>query len=307
MRLTFLGTGAGLPSKNRHTQSMVFNFMQELKECWMFDCGEASQHQIMNTTIRPGKIKKIFISHMHGDHILGLIGFLTSRTFLLREDGSNLQIFGPVGIKEYVESNLRMIKAYLSYDIDYVEFDSQQQQVIYEDDKVKVETFLLDHTIESYAFKISFERKKGNLLVDKLKDLGITPGLIYREIKQHETFEFAGKFYNSSDFMTPDSKGKVITILSDTAYFDRLNDFLSGTDILVTESTYLSALDKDLALKHKHMSIEDIYEFRKYNRFDQIYLTHISSRYMYDFLKELQEELDEKNMYIVSDLKEFNI
>ncbi|MDO4814624.1 MAG: ribonuclease Z [Gemella sp.] len=305
MRLTFLGTGAGLPSKNRHTQSMVFNFMQELKECWMFDCGEASQHQIMRTTIRPGKIQKIFISHMHGDHVLGLIGFLSSRTFLLNEDKSNLQIFGPKGIKEYVELNLKMIKAYLAYEVDYVEFDSSE--IIYQDDRVKVETFALNHTIESYAFKISFVNKKGSLLVDKLKDLGIMPGAMYRDIKQNDTFEHEGVVYKSSDFMTADSKGKVITILPDTVYFDEINEFLAGTDVLITESTYLSADDKGLANKHKHLSIEDIYNFRDFNKFDKMYLTHISSRYTYDFVKSLQEELDEKNMYIVNDLQEFDI
>lgn len=305
MRLTFLGTGAGLPSKHRHTQSMVFNFMQELKECWMFDCGEASQHQIMNTTIRPSKIKKIFISHMHGDHILGLIGFLSSRTFLLNEEKSDIQIFGPKGIKDYVEVNLKLIKAYLSYNIDFVEFD--ESGLIYQDEKVSVEITNLSHTIESYAFKITFSNNKGSLLVDKLKELGLMPGQAYREIKLNDTFEFEGKIYKSSDFMTEDSKGKVITIISDTQYFEELNNFLANTNILITESTYLSENDKQLALKHKHLSIGDIYNFEKKNSFDKVYLTHISSRYTYEYIKTLQAELLDRNIYIVNDLQEFDL
>ena len=102
MEVQFLGTGAGLPAKFRNTQSFVFNFMQELKECWMFDCGEATQHQILKTNIKPTKITKIFISHLHADHVLGLIGFLSSRSFLLDTNASKVTIYGPVGIKYFI-------------------------------------------------------------------------------------------------------------------------------------------------------------------------------------------------------------
>ena len=95
MEVQFLGTGAGLPAKFRNTQSFVFDFMQELKECWMFDCGEATQHQILKTNIKPTKIKRIFISHLHADHVLGLIGFLSSRSFLLDKKESEVIIYGP--------------------------------------------------------------------------------------------------------------------------------------------------------------------------------------------------------------------
>ena len=106
MEVQFLGTGAGLPGKFRNTQSFVFNFMQELKECWMFDCGEATQNQILRTNIKPTKITKIFISHLHADHVLGLIGFLSSRSFLLDTKASDVTIYGPVGIKDFIENNL---------------------------------------------------------------------------------------------------------------------------------------------------------------------------------------------------------
>lgn len=75
MNVTFLGTGAGMPSKNRNVTSILLDLRQELNEFWMFDCGEASQHQILHTTVSPRKINKIFITHLHGDHIFGLPGF----------------------------------------------------------------------------------------------------------------------------------------------------------------------------------------------------------------------------------------
>ena len=81
MELQFLGTGAGVPSKMRNVTSIALKLLDEINEVWLFDCGEATQQQILNTNIRPGKIKKIFITHMHGDHIFGLPGLLTSRSF----------------------------------------------------------------------------------------------------------------------------------------------------------------------------------------------------------------------------------
>lgn len=305
MKVTFLGTGAGLPSKYRNTQSLVFNFMQELKESWMFDCGEASQHKIMHTTIKPGKISKIFISHMHGDHVLGLIGFLSSRAFLLNDKSEDITIFGPKGIKEYIEINLKMIRANLTYSINYVEFD--KEGTIYQDERVRVEVFPLQHSLESYAYKIFFADSKGALNVEKLMELGIKPGRLYREIKEQDTFVFEDRVYESKDFLSTSKKGKVIGVLADTVYFDELKNFVSGVDILVTEATYLNAEDRGLAKKHKHLSIEDIERLLENGLPAKTYLTHISSRYSYDYVKEVAESLAERNIIIVNDLDEFEI
>ena len=95
MELQFLGTGAGMPSKMRNTSSAVLNLSAEGEGLWLFDCGEATQHQILHTTLKPRKIAKIFITHLHGDHIFGLPGLIGSRSFLGGEE--RLDIFGPTG------------------------------------------------------------------------------------------------------------------------------------------------------------------------------------------------------------------
>src|SRR5690625_1910318 len=97
MELFFLGTGAGVPSKERNVSSIALKLLQELNSVWLFDCGEATQHQILHTSIKPGKINKIFITHMHGDHIFGLPGVLSSRSFQGGEE--KLTIYGPKGIR----------------------------------------------------------------------------------------------------------------------------------------------------------------------------------------------------------------
>lgn len=304
MKVTFLGTGAGLPSKYRNTQSFILNFTDELKEYWMFDCGESSQHKIMHTSIKPSKINKIFISHMHGDHILGLIGFLTSRSFLLNKSENPLIIYGPKGIKEYVEFNLKYTYSFLTYEIEFEEYDSNNLTII-DNDKVKVDVYKLEHTIESYGFKIAFKDQKGALNVEKLIKLGINPGPIYKEIKSSDYFYRNGEKYLTQDFLSEDKKGKVLFILPDTVYFEELNKIIQDVDILISECTYLREEEKSMAIKHKHLNILDIKNFYNCKKFDKIYLTHISSRYDKKDLINIESDINNKNIIIVNDLDEY--
>lgn len=108
MDIQFLGTGAGQPSKARNVSSLALKLLDEINEVWLFDCGEATQNQILETTIRPRKVSKIFITHLHGDHIFGLPGFLSSRAFQANEEQTDLDIYGPAGIKSFVMTSLRV-------------------------------------------------------------------------------------------------------------------------------------------------------------------------------------------------------
>lgn len=106
MQIEFLGTGAGSPSKQRNVSSLALRLLEERNAIWLFDCGEATQHQILHTTIRPRKVEKIFITHLHGDHIFGLPGFLSSRSF--QGGDEPLTIYGPKGIKDFVQTALKV-------------------------------------------------------------------------------------------------------------------------------------------------------------------------------------------------------
>ena len=121
MELLFLGTGSGVPAKHRNVSSIALKLLEERNSIWLFDCGEATQHQILHTTLKPRKIKKIFITHLHGDHIFGLPGLLSSRSFLGGDD--EVIVYGPKGIKNFIETSLLVSETHLAYDIDIVEFD----------------------------------------------------------------------------------------------------------------------------------------------------------------------------------------
>ena len=183
MQLQFLGTGAGQPSKARNVSSLVLKLLEEINEVWMFDCGEGTQHQILETTIKPRKISKIFITHLHGDHIFGLPGFLSSRSFQANEEQTDLEIYGPKGIKNFVLSSLRVSGSRLPYRIDFHEFDENSLGKILETDKFTVYADKLDHTIFCVGYRVMQKDLEGTLDADKLRAAGVPFGPLFGKVK----------------------------------------------------------------------------------------------------------------------------
>src|SRR5699024_8185800 len=179
MEITFLGTGAGTPSKERNVSALALTLLQEINSIWLFDCGEATQHQLLYTNIKPRKITKIFITHMHGDHIFGLPGFLSSRSFLGGTE--KLTIYGPPGIKEFIEAALTFSQTHLSYPLTIHEIESGR---LFEDKHFIVDYSWLEHGIPSIGYRITEKDRPGELLVDKLRGKGIELVPIYQQIKE---------------------------------------------------------------------------------------------------------------------------
>lgn len=145
----------------------------------MFDAGEATQHQILHTSIKPRRIEKIFITHLHGDHIYGLPGLLASRSFQGGE--SEVTVYGPKGLKEYITISLSVSQTYLKYPLKIVEI---AEGVIFEDEQFIVEARLLDHGIPSYGYRIVEKDRPGTLLADKLVEAGVQPDQFFGKLKE---------------------------------------------------------------------------------------------------------------------------
>ena len=137
--------------------------MDEINEVWLFDCGEGTQNRILETTIRPRKVSKIFITHLHGDHIFGLPGFLSSRAFQANEEQTDLEIYGPQGIKSFVLTSLRVSGSRLPYRIHFHEFDQDSLGKILETDKFTVYAEELDHTIFCVGYRVMQKDLEGTL------------------------------------------------------------------------------------------------------------------------------------------------
>src|SRR5690606_19795438 len=239
LEITFLGTGAGMPAKNRNVSSIALKHLEN-GSIWLFDCGEATQHQILHTSIKPRKISKIFITHLHGDHIFGLPGLLGSRSFLGGTEP--LTIYGPKGIRDFIEVSLSVSQTHLNYNIEIVEFEGH---CVFDLGHIIVESRLLEHAIPSYGYRIVEKDKPGMLLVDKLKDIGVPPGPQYQLLKNGETIELEdGRRINGKEFLGPDKKGRVLAILGDSRPCENAVELAKEADLLIHEATLDKSLEK---------------------------------------------------------------
>lgn len=274
LEVFFLGTGAGMPAKLRNVTSIALKLLEERGAIWLFDCGEATQHQILHTSIKPRRIEKIFITHLHGDHLYGLPGLLASRSFLGGE--SEVTVYGPKGLKAFIEISLSVSQTYLKYPLKVMEIE---EGTIFEDEQFVVETRLLEHGVPSYGYRIIEKDLPGALLAEKLEEAGIKPGPIYKKIKNGEAITLEnGEILDSSQFIGPAQKGRIVTILGDTRKCDAAILLSLDADLVIHEATF-SKGEENLAYEYFHSTTVQAAEIAKKAGAKRLCMTHISSRY----------------------------
>ncbi|WP_017771877.1 ribonuclease Z [Streptococcus agalactiae] len=309
MEIQFLGTGAGQPAKARNVSSLVLKLLDEINEVWMFDCGEGTQRQILETTIKPRKVKKIFITHMHGDHVFGLPGFLSSRAFQANEEQTDLDIYGPVGIKSFVMTGLRTSGSRLPYRIHFHEFDESSLGKIMETDKFTVYAEKLDHTIFCMGYRVMQKDLEGTLDAEALKLAGVPFGPLFGKVKNGENVTLEdGREIIAKDYISEPKKGKVITILGDTRKTDASIRLALGADVLVHESTYGKG-DERIAKSHGHSTNMQAADIAKQANAKRLLLNHVSARFMGRDCWQMEEDAKTifSNTHLVRDLEEVGI
>jgi ribonuclease Z len=275
MQIEFLGTGAGSPSKQRNVTSIALKLLEERNAIWLFDVGEATQHQILRTTIRPRKIEKIFITHLHGDHIFGLPGLLSSRSF----QGGNepLTIYGPRGIEDFVKVSLKVSETKLSYPLKFVELTDGG--VIFKDKTFTVSCEKLDHKIECFGYRIVEHDHPGELKVEKLKEMNIPSGPVYGQLKAGKTVTLEdGTVLDGHDFIGMPQKGRIVAILGDTRKNGNSIKLAHNADVLVHESTFAKGEGR-MARNYYHSTSAQAAQIAKTANVGRLLLTHISARY----------------------------
>ncbi|MFD1030666.1 ribonuclease Z [Metaplanococcus flavidus] len=303
MQLLFLGTGAGMPSKQRNTSSLALKLLEERGAVWLFDCGEATQHQILHTTLKPRKVEKIFITHLHGDHIFGLPGFLGSRSF--QGGDETVEIYGPPGIREYVESVLRISRTHLNYPIHFIE---ELDGLVFEDEEVSVQAAKLDHVIPSYGFRIEQKPLPPKLLIERARDLGVPKGPLLAKLKAGEDVLLEnGRLVKSSEVTEAENKGFIVAILGDTRYCQAAIELGSGADVLVHEATFDADTQK-LAGEYGHSTIRDAAEIANLASVKTLIVNHLSSRFLPEDEKKLVKEMRKvhADSFIAHDFDEFD-
>lgn len=275
MQLHFLGTGAGMPSKERNTSALMVKLLDEIGEMWLFDCGEATQHQILRTSLKPRKVTKIFVTHLHGDHIFGLPGFLSSRSF--QGGDEELTIFGPVGLQQWIEMTLALSKTHLTYPLKFVEVS---EGIVYEDAQFVVRAGALRHVVPCFGYRIEQKDLPGELLFDKAQSLGVPKGPLLGQLKSGRDITLDnGVIVRAADVVAPPQKGFTLAILGDTKYCAEAITLAADADIVVHEATF-DGSTTELAANYGHSTNIEAATVASNAQARYLLLNHLSARFL---------------------------
>ncbi len=295
MNITFLGTSSGVPTLTRNVSSLALKLSQTA-EVWLFDCGEGTQHQLMKSNIKSSQIKKIFITHMHGDHIYGLPGLLA--TLGLSGKSNGIEIYGPSELKSFVTSALESSFCKLSFPLSFREVEdfASLNKILFENDKLKVHCACLKHRIPAYGYRVSEKDKPGVFDIKKAEDSNIPPGPIYSKLQAGQTVQLKdGRSFNGRDFCGPPRKGESFVYCTDTVFSESAVNLSKNADLLVHESTF-SKEDEKMAYEKLHSTTIMAAKTALLSNVKKLIITHLSPRYTQrspikpsDLLKEAQK------------------
>lgn len=274
MELYFLGTNAGVPSVQRNVTSVALRLLDERRSFWMFDCGEGTQHQILRSPLKLSKLENVFITHLHGDHLFGLPGLISSRAY--QGGDTPLHIYGPKGLQQYITTSLELSQSHINYELLIHEHEGG---TIFEDESFQVKSELLDHRIDSYGYRVIERDRPGRLDKEKLTNLGIQPGPLYGRLKNGESIVLDnGVSIHPADVLGSHKQGRIVTILGDTRPCEAVRRLAEDADVLVHEATFLDELHQ-MAHAYHHSTAKQAAEAAVAAGVKQLILTHFSSRY----------------------------
>lgn len=233
--VTILGSSSSTPIFNRNPSAQLLNVNEKFM---LIDCGEATQNQLLHFGLKANRIDQIFISHLHGDHYLGLVGLLSS----LHLNGriKPMDIFGPADLLEIIELQFKLSQTVLKYPLNFKATNSETPEMIYESWDVHVETFPLDHRIPCTGFKFTEKQRLRKIIKSKIEELSIPTDMIPL-IKKGQSFtDKKGTVHTAEELTTEADQPKVYAYCSDTVCSWKYIDHIANADLLYHEATFMN-------------------------------------------------------------------
>lgn len=273
MQITFLGTSSGVPTRSRNVSGIALRPSQRA-EVWLFDCGEGTQHQFLRSELRVSQLNRIFITHMHGDHIFGLMGLLASCG--LAGNATRIDIHGPADLERYIKSCIRYSHTHFSYP---VKIHPVQPGVIYEDNEYIIRCGPLKHRVPAFGYRVEEKDRPGRFNVEKAKALGIPPGPVYAQLKRGEIVTLAdGRIINGSALCGKPEIGRKFVYCTDTVFCEGAVELARDADVLVHEATF-SHVDAEMAFQRLHSTSTMAAQVALAAGVKTLLMTHFSPRY----------------------------
>jgi ribonuclease Z len=274
LQITFLGTSSGVPTRSRNVSSIALRLPQRA-EVWLFDCGESTQHQFLKSDFKSSQIRRIFVTHMHGDHIFGLPGLLAS-CGMAGTGQQQIDIYGPPELAPYLEACRRYSKTQSSYPI---KVHISEPGKVYEDDDYIVTCARLKHRIPAHGYRVTEKDRTGHFDVKRAAALGIPPGPLYGKLKRGERVTLAdGRKINGADLCGPTIIGRKFTYCTDTVFCESAIELADQADVLIHEATFAHQ-DADLAYQRMHSTSTMAAQVALSAQVKQLIMTHFSPRY----------------------------
>lgn len=270
LRIIFLGTSSSVPTIERSLPSIAIMRGNELL---LFDAGEGTQRQMVKSGLGFNRKTKIFITHFHGDHIVGLLGILQTMSMLNRD--KSLDIYGPKGIVGFLRHNIRYLKFGLTFEINVNEV--REGIVVKEKDYV-VKACLAEHSIRTYSYLLEESDRPGVFYPEKALKLGIPKGILWSKLQNGESIKLKDKIITPDEVLGPRRPGRKIGISGDTRPNAKLTKFFSNSDVIIFDSTYGDEYS-DKAKENLHSTSVEAAQLAKDAGANLLILTHFSARY----------------------------
>ena len=298
MKLVFLGTSAAQPTEKRGLSCIC---LEREGEILMFDAGESAQISYMKSGLGWNKKMKIFVTHLHGDHCVGILGLL--QTMSMQNRTESLEIFGPKGIDEFLAANIKILNFGLSFSI---LITIVNEGTIYENNKFLIHAAKANHSIAAFSYLFEEKDKPGRFNVEKAKELGIPEGELWNKLQNGIDVINNEKIIKPEQVLGKKRPGKKIGISGDTMPTKELEEFFNECDYLVFDSTFLDE-EKQKAQDTCHSTAKQAAELGKNANVKNLILTHFSARYKDEIGHKTEAEQIHNSVITAKDLLEVEI
>lgn len=271
MKFTILGTGSATPITERRPSAALLDLGNE---SLLFDCGEATQFQMLKYKIRFSRLKYILITHLHGDHYFGLIALINTLNNTGRTEP--LVLIGPQGLQDILSVQLRYSQSALNYTIDYRSTSATTAEEVFSNEKLSIQSIPLKHRIPCTGYLVSEKPAPRKILAEKLpKDFPLPN---FKMLKEGLDVEFEGKYYRNADYTRAPEKPRKMAYCTDTVFDPDLANYLFHVDLLYHESTFTKELASRAAYTF-HSTAEQAATVAKAAQAKLLIIGHFSSRY----------------------------